>query len=255
MTIKKLKTVMLLNSEIEAKELISYLTSNLEVFIAQNMDQFTALISNQEIECFIFERKYDQYPINELVDTLKNSERYGETPIILIADTIDLSLNVDLIITRPFNSLEIISSIKQLTEKSVTTIIPEHYNVLILDNSPEMLSIMSEHMREFKHDKFQLCASVAEAKNLINKQDFDILLLDWNLDDGTCIDVIQFVRSKTSRKRLMDALVVVITGRNSIDDIMTLLKYDVKDHIIKPFDHAELEDKLAYAIGKHVKSL
>lgn len=46
-----------------------------------------------------------------------------------------------------------------------------------------------------------------------------------------------------------------MTGRNAVEDIMTLVAKDVKDHIIKPFDQYEFEDKIYYALERHQKRM
>lgn len=124
---------------------------------------------------------------------------------------------------------------------------------MVLDNSPEILELISLHLSELGHVKYDLCKGIKEAKlNLVDK-DYDLLLLDWNLDDGTCIDLIEFIKTSSLSPQTKQALTVVITGRDDVDDIMTLLRYGIKDHIIKPFDFSEFEDKITYAIDKHLK--
>ena len=92
-----------------------------------------------------------------------------------------------------------------------------------------------------------------DAKQKLQTNDYDLLLLDWNLDDGTCLDIIEFVKAKPVSARTKAAVTVVITGRDDVDDIMTLLRYGIKDHIIKPFGFQEFEDKIGYALEKNIK--
>lgn len=258
-----LKAVILLNSETEAGELASKI-ADLGIFadikIALHFDEFINHIQTQKMDCFFLEIDYRGFSVVDLTEKLRKSNKYRRTPLVFVSDKKDRdilhrysALNVDMVITRPFVFDDINSQLLKVLDKRFSRIIPEHYNVLVLDNNPDIIDLMTLHLDEFKHTKFDTCLSIAEAKKLVDKNDYDLLLLDWNLDDGTCLDLIEFVRSKKDRPRLDKALIMAITARNDVDDIITLLKYNVKDCLIKPFDHKEFEEKLIYALEKHIK--
>jgi DNA-binding response OmpR family regulator len=253
-----IKTMMLFNSKEEASELnthISKLDMKFDAIIARNMECFASIISTQQVECFILDWNYAHYSTANLIEQIRKSDKYGKTPIVVIIDKKDTGTisNVDLVIARPFNPQKINEAFAGMFDKKFLNIIPEDYDVLILDDNPDIVEIMVGHMQELKHTRFQTCGSIAEAKKLVTGHDFDLLLLDWDLGDGTCIDLIEFARSKKQNKRLTEALIMVITGRNDIDDIMTLLRYNVKDLIIRPFNYIEFEEKIIYALERHSK--
>jgi DNA-binding response OmpR family regulator len=261
-----IKTVMLFNSPEEAKELTTHLGKTeykFNVTVADNLDHFVALSGEGgPVECFFLDWDYSQYSMIELVQKLRKSNKYRKTPIVFVTDKKDVrtpmqyaALEADLVIPRPFQLNEFNMLFKAAVGKKMSRIIPENYDVLILDDKEEILELMVDHMREMKHTRFQTCASIAEAKKILDEKDFDLFLLDWNLGDGTCIDLIDYIRAKKDNKRLGESLIIVVTGRNDVDDIMTLVRYNIKDHIIKPFDYPELEEKLIYAIDRHRKTL
>ncbi len=263
--VEPMKTMMLLNLEEEARELSTHF-NNLKIktnlSIVKNMDEFVSSLSTENIECFILDWNYNHYPIVDLVEKIRKSAKYKKTPIVFVTDKKDAripiqysALNVEMVIPRPFSPADFGDSFTQLLEQKSSSVIPENYEVLILDNNKDILEIMVDYMDKLGHTRFQTCSSIAEAKKNIDKKDFDIFLLDWNLDDGTCIDLIDYVRSKKENKRLAESLIMVITGRNDVEDIMTLVQYNVCDHIIKPFDFNEFEDKIIYALDKHKKNL
>lgn len=228
----------------------------------ESFDDFLRAIAQRpRIDCFIIEEKFKECPSIDLIEKLKKSQRYKKSAIVLsspkksLLDKKYLELGIDYIFDQSTPIDEFITSIKKVMTKKLTPVIPANYNVMVLDNSTEILDVISTHLGELGHAHFDLCKGVKEAKiNLIDKE-YDLLLLDWNLDDGTCIDLIEFIKSSSISPRTKSALTVVITGRDDVDDIMTLLRYGVKDHIIKPFDFHEFEDKIGYAIDKHIKRL
>lgn len=263
-----IRSVMLINSKEEAEVLYSKLSKmdcQFNMTITDQYDQFVSTVATELIECFILDWNYAHFNMIDLIARIRKIDQYKKTPIICIADKNNeaepmrlCSLHVDMVITRPFNLMDFDQdfnkSFGELMNQEFNPI-PESTNVLIMDDSPEILEIMVDYMKEIKHAKFKTCKSITEAKNLVNASDFDLFLLDWNLGDGTCIDLINFVRSKKQSKRLSQALIMVVTSRDDIEDTMTLLRHNVKDHLIKPFEYSEFEEKVTYAIERHSRNL
>lgn len=261
--LKSVKTAMLIQSKEEASELYAHFKTferPLDLSITVQTEQLFSMAVTELIECFILDWNYGPDVIVDLVGRIRKIENYKKTPIVCLTYAKDKniplqysSLNLNWVISRPYIQVEIKKMFAEMLAISQTSIIPESSNVLILDDNPDIIEIMVNYMEEIKHKKFQTCASVAEAKMLVDQHEFDLFLLDWNLGDGTCLDLIKFVRSKKDNIRLTNALIMVVTGRNDIDDTFTLLKHNVTDQLIKPFDYNEFEEKLSYAILRHSK--
>lgn len=261
-----IKTVVLLNSEEEAVDLsnqLKNLNMNLDVIVTKNIESFITLISKDKVDCFVLDWKYEECAIADLVHKIRKSKKYHKSPIAFVVDNESdaemiaeySSLGIDLLINRPCNVDQFKLQLKITLNKKLGSIIPEDYEVLVVDDNPAVLDIHVENLVRLHHSKYQLCTNLKEAKETIDNQNFDLLILDWNFSDGTCIDLINYIRSKKENKRLNDALIFVVTGRDNVDDILTLLSYGIKDYIIKPFEFNEFEDKLTYALEKHRKKL
>ena len=141
----------------------------------------------------------------------------------------------------------------QSIQNKKKTVIPKHFSVLVLDDNPDLCEIVAMELEQLGHHRYKSCHSLKEAIKCVDENDFDLMLLDWNLGDGTCLDLVEHVKNKSWRTYNQKALIIVITGRDDVDDLMTLLMYGIKDTIIKPFDSFEFEDKLSYALGRHLK--
>lgn len=233
---------------------------NINFIIGKNFDEFLKSIARlPKIDCFLIEDIYKECSAVDLIEKLKKSQRYKKSVISLCTSSLKkidkkyLELGAHYIFDLQTSFKEVSEQLKKHIIKKLTPVIPKNFNVMVLDNSPEILELISLHLSELGHVKYDLCKGIKEAKlNLVDK-DYDLLLLDWNLDDGTCIDLIEFIKTSSLSPQTKQALTVVITGRDDVDDIMTLLRYGIKDHIIKPFDFSEFEDKITYAIDKHLK--
>lgn len=255
------KAVILLNCEKEARGLANNLTELKpfsEITVASSFDNFITLIQSEQVDCFFLDAHYEQFPTIDLVKQLRKGNRYSKTPLVLLSnkndDHIQLrysSLDVDVFTSLPFVLEDFKAQLDSALTKRFSNVIPEHYNVLVLDNNKYILEIMKLHLNRLKHTNFQTCESISEARSYIDKTDFDLLLLDWSLYDGTCIDLIEYIRSKKENIRLNNALIMVITGRSEVDDVLSLLKYNVKDYLTKPFDYNEFVEKLQYAMKRH----
>lgn len=254
-----IKTVILLNSIEEAsslKTIIKELPLNIEVTIAKDIDNFILQTSSGKIDFLILDWNYQQCSAIDLIEKVRYAEKYKNIPVVMIANQEDRDiqkkyphLKINLVFNRPINKDDIQHFLPILFENQGHSIIPKDFKVLIVDNNPNILEIMSDHMDQIGHSKYQTCLSVKEAMSLVEINHYDLLLLDWNLDDGTCLDIIKFINTKKH------SLIVVITGRDDVEDLMTLLHYNVKDHIIKPFDHAEFKEKISYALERYNKEI
>ena len=79
-------------------------------------------------------------------------------------------------------------------------------------------------------------ASLAEAEELVEISDYDLILLDMTLPDGNGRDFLA-----RHRKARRDTPVIVITARSAVSDRVDTLDIGADDYITKPFDVAELE--------------
>lgn len=253
------------NNESEAislSEQLKDIAPNVHFIIAFKFGDFLKEITNAEkIDCFIIEEKYKGCVATELVEQIKNNPRYKKSVISVFSTNIKkidskfFELNSDYIFDLSFELKDVILNIRKLIVKNLTPVIPKEFNVLVLDNSIEILEVISMHLHELGHNKVELCTDFKAAQKCLLTKEFDLLLLDWNLDDGTCLDVMEFIKNNPVSARTKSAVVVVITGRDDVDDIMTLLRYGINDHIIKPFGFREFEDKIGYALEKNIKRI
>jgi DNA-binding response OmpR family regulator len=228
--------------------------------LSSNYNQFLIdFMSAPKIDCLIVEENYDGCLATDFIQKLKQSQKYKKTAaIIMVEDLSKISNEIseakaDFIVSHTFDAERVVTDLKNWIEKSGHPIIPENFNILVLDNNKEILEIVSAYLKRMNHKNIELCTSIADAKDKLAEIHYDLLLLDWNLDDGTCLDILEFIKHDVRSKMIKNhlALTIVITGRDAVDDIMTLLRYGVKDHIIKPFDFDEFEDKVSYSIEKY----
>lgn len=267
--VKRINAIALVQSKDWFKELTEGIANlkistdlTIDLKIETDLEKFVAYVQANTQDCFFLDLNYSTFSAVEMAERLRKSQKYKKAPLFFIADkrkageinTLRYSnLNIDMVISWPSPFSEFAQPLSTILKKRFSSIIPSNYKVLIMDDNFEIVYIMKTYMMEMGHDNFETCTTLAEARQLVQKNDYDILLLDWNLSDGTCIDLIEFMREKKEKVQSSKGLIMVLTGRNSVEDIMTLVNYNIKDYIIKPFEFDEFEEKLIYALEKYTK--
>jgi len=81
--------------------------------------------------------------------------------------------------------------------------------------------------------------SYNEGEEKICLYQYDCLLIDINLPDGSGLDLI-----KLAKKRNVTAGIIIISARETIEDRITGLKNGADDYIVKPFHLSELNARI-----------
>lgn len=251
------------SNENEAKNLSKKLTEigpNINFITAPDFVTFLKVTNDAEkIDCFIIEEKYQECSSTELVDKLKKNPKYKKSVMALFSNNLKdvdskfFEMHTDYMFDLSSELKNVVTNLRQHIVKKILPVIPHKFNVMVLEDNPDILELISLHLHDLGHEQFDLCSDISDARDKLTKNDYDLLLLDWNLNDGTCLDIIEFIKKTPVSDRTKSAVTVVITGRDDVDDIMTLLHYGIKDHIIKPFGFQEFEDKIGYALEKNSK--
>lgn len=76
------------------------------------------------------------------------------------------------------------------------------------------------------------------------KQGADLIILDWNLPDGSGLDLV-----KTVRKEDDDTPLVMISGRADRDSVVAAAHYGINGYITKPFSVELVRQRLAVLIS------
>ena len=93
-----------------------------------------------------------------------------------------------------------------------------------------------------------LCHTLAEARNVLERNSFDLLILDINLPDGSGLDLLNEVR-KTS------AIPIILLTANDMEmDIVTGLESGADDYITKPFSLAVLRARVNTQLRRSISA-
>lgn len=75
----------------------------------------------------------------------------------------------------------------------------------------------------------------------IQQNQYDVILLDWNMPQMSGLEVLKAVRADPNTKNIP---VIMVTAEALKDNIVAAAQAGVSDYVVKPFTAAVLEEKL-----------
>ena len=106
--------------------------------------------------------------------------------------------------------------------------------LLVVEDNIRLLEAISETLETAKYvcEKADDFGTASEKIALYN---YDIVVVDINLPDGSGLDLIQEIKGRNA-----ETGIIVISARNSLDNKIEGLDLGADDYLTKPFDMAEL---------------
>ena len=116
--------------------------------------------------------------------------------------------------------------------------------LLVVEDEPSLLQSIQEYFTQIDF----LCEGVTtytEALRKIDDYNYDCIILDINLPDGSGFELLKYLRDYKK-----DEGVVIISARNSLDDKITGLNFGADDYVTKPFHLSELNARVKALIRR-----
>ncbi len=107
-------------------------------------------------------------------------------------------------------------------------------HILIIDDNQEILFGLRKLLEEAGFE-VHTASSLHEAKEIINRQHYDVIILDWILPDGSGVAFL-----KTQRDLHLQSPVLLLSSKNEDVEKAEALDAGADDYMQKPFSHIEL---------------
>jgi CheY-like chemotaxis protein len=120
-------------------------------------------------------------------------------------------------------------------------------SILLVEDHEDSAEVMSRLLRD-KGYSVQTCATVAEALKIASEQEFNLILSDIGLPDGTGIDLIRQIRQQSSIPA------IALTGFGMDQDINRYREAGFDAHITKPVNFQKLEMIINQFFGERSSS-
>ena len=113
--------------------------------------------------------------------------------------------------------------------------------IIVLEDDAIVRNNLESYLRR-KHYDVASAATIADAQEYLNKDNFDVIFLDVRLPDGDGTDLLKQIQTRPQKP-----LVVMMTGFGSVESAVECMKNGAFDYIIKPFSNEQIEVTLRKA--------
>lgn len=116
--------------------------------------------------------------------------------------------------------------------------------ILVVDDDDNLRGTLSELLELEGYDVYQ-AGSAKECMNLVENDFFNVILMDYNLVDGTGLDVVKSIRRFNTQSQ-----VIMITAHASLNTVIKAIQESVYDFLVKPVDFDHLKRTIKMALEK-----
>lgn len=113
--------------------------------------------------------------------------------------------------------------------------------VLIVEDSPTMRRIISNSLKKLGVENATEAGNGVDALEQLQKQEFDMILTDWNMPEMNGQELVEHIRKSEKFKNVP---ILMITTRGMERDVVTAIKSGVNGYVIKPFTADVLKQKM-----------
>lgn len=121
---------------------------------------------------------------------------------------------------------------------------PEMPRLLVVDDEEPLLEIFIEFFEDSEY-QLTIAKSGEEAMELLERQEFDLVVTDLNLPGADGLEVLTY-----AKRRDPEIEVIVLTGNASTMTAINALRDGAYDYVLKPFDLYEMEQTVRKALER-----
>ena len=107
---------------------------------------------------------------------------------------------------------------------------PTPARILVVDDEPDLRTLYELTLLREGH-QVQTAATVAEAREALTEQPFDVVITDMRLPDGLGLEILRWLSSQARSERC-----IMITAYGSAENAVEALKSGAFDYLTKPVD-------------------
>ena len=121
-------------------------------------------------------------------------------------------------------------------------------SVLVVDDAPFIRDLVKKSLRNhFPGIHIEEAINGRKAQQMLAKQDFDLILCDWEMPELSGLELLSWCRSE---ERLKTTPFVMVTSRGDKENVVQAIQAGVSDFIGKPFSSEQLITKVQKALSK-----
>lgn len=110
--------------------------------------------------------------------------------------------------------------------------------VLLADDDAQLRNLVTDWL-EHHHFNVDCVMDGAEAKDFLTRMTYDVVVLDWEMPSASGIELVKWYRARGGTTPIL-----ILTGKDEIDDKEAGLNSGADDYLTKPFELRELTARL-----------
>lgn len=118
--------------------------------------------------------------------------------------------------------------------------------ILIVDDYKTMLRIIRNLLKQLGFENVDEATDGSTALTRLREKNYGLVISDWNMEPMTGIELLREVRADS---KLKGTPFIMITAESKTENVIAAKKAGVNNYIVKPFNAATLESKLAAVFG------
>lgn len=107
-------------------------------------------------------------------------------------------------------------------------------NILLVEDDDLLADQIAKLLKKERYH-CDVCYSITDAKKAYEENSYQLLLIDWNLPDGSGLSMLHNIRQSGD-----DIAIIMLSGRESIAERVEALDCGADDYLCKPYSNIEL---------------
>ena len=117
---------------------------------------------------------------------------------------------------------------------------------LVVDDYNTMQRILTNLLKQLGFTNVEAASDGQQALGMLNDDQFDFVISDWNMEPMTGIELLCEVRGNDSLKHLP---FIMITAESKTENVVAAKQAGVSNYIVKPFNAETLKGKISSVLG------
>ncbi len=199
----------------------------------------------------------------EVLEQLKGNAATRDVPVVMLTAVHEMDsvvrcfeMGVEDYLTKPFNMPFVKSRISSclrsatIKEKANRKVDSVEHRVLVVDDNSMNRDMLARRLGREGYDISTVAGGI-QALELVNKECFDLILLDILMPDMDGYEVLERLKKNETTR---DIPVIMLTAVNEVESVKLCIDLGAKDYLIKPFNSVLLKSRIAAALQSKGKS-
>ena len=126
-------------------------------------------------------------------------------------------------------------------------VVDKNMNVLIVDDYKTMLRIIRNLLKQLGFNNVEEATDGSMALHMLRQKNYGIVISDWNMEPMTGYQLLKEVRADSVLQAMP---FIMITAESKTENVVAAKQAGVNNYIVKPFNAATLQKKMAAVIGE-----